>query len=80
MPKIDKPVHGTDKPKAVGTGLDNHKMCLENDKPLLTLSMSDQHKPDGTMMIEGKEYINELFNPNNPIILSRLSVRRPPTN
>ena len=71
MSKIDKPtsrvyisaVHGTDRLKAVGTGLDNHKMCLGNDKPLLTSSMSARYKPDGKVMIEGKEYINELYNP-----------------
>jgi hypothetical protein len=38
-------------------------MCLENDKPLLTSSISAQHKPDGMMTIEGEEYINELYNP-----------------
>ena len=71
MSKIDKPtslvyisaVHGTDRLKVVGNGLDNHKMCLANDKPLLTSSMSARYKPDGKVMIEGKEYINELYNP-----------------
>ena len=70
MSKIDKPtsrvyisaVHGTDRLKVVGNGLDNHKMCLGNDKPLLTSSMSARYKPDGKVMIEGKEYINELYN------------------
>ena len=63
MSKIDKPtsrvyisaVHGTDRLKVVGNGLDNHKMCLGNDKPLLTSSMSARYKPDGKVMIEGKE-------------------------
>ena len=80
MSKIDKPthrvyisvVHGTDGLKAVGTGLDNHKMCLDNNKTLLTSSMSAQHKPDGTKVIEGKKYMS-------CTILSRLSVRRPPS-
>ena len=71
MSKIDKPtsrvyisaVHGTDRLKVVGNGLDNHKMCLANDKPLLTSSMSARYKPDGKVMIEGKEHINELYNP-----------------
>jgi hypothetical protein len=68
MSKIDKPtsrvyisaVHGTEGLKAVGTGLDNLKMCLDNDKTLLNSSISAQHKPDG---IEGREYINELSTP-----------------
>jgi hypothetical protein len=72
MAKINKPtsrvarvyisaVHGTDGQRAVGTGLDKLKMFLHNNKTLLTSFISAQHKPERTIVIEDKEYINELF-------------------
>ncbi len=37
--------------KVLGTGLDHHKICIENIKALLLSSKSDQHRPDGIIMI-----------------------------
>ncbi len=37
--------------KVLGTGLDHHKICIENIKALLLPSKSDQHRPDGITMI-----------------------------
>jgi hypothetical protein len=34
-----------------GTGLDHHKMCIDNINALLLSSKSDQHRPDGLTMI-----------------------------
>ncbi len=33
------------------TGLDHHKICIDNIKALLLSSKSDQHRPDGITMI-----------------------------
>ena len=43
------------------TGLEVLSTGLDKNKTLLTLSLSVQHRPDGTNMLSGKEYINERY-------------------
>ena len=42
-----------------GTGLDNHKSCLDYIKTILSSSKAIQHRSDGTTMISNKEYKNK---------------------